>query len=154
MVPPPDVAKPGDEAAKIWPSIEGTSSCAVLKSFANRFSGSPYAEFANARVYELNCDAAVPANLPKEDPLPKGDPLPKQVAELQDFYYVCCAKPPDDWLSLRTRPRGGREIRQMANGTLLKVIDQSGLWWQIETRDGQSGWAHSNWIKCCKKAAP
>ena len=69
-----------------------------------------------------------------------------------EYHYVGDVRPPDDWLSLRTVPsdKGGARIMKMPAGTLFKVTEKRGVWWHVELRDGQTGWAHSNWIRCCK----
>jgi hypothetical protein len=69
-----------------------------------------------------------------------------------EYHYVGDVRPPDDYLSLRTVPsdKGGARIMKMPAGTLFKVTEKRGVWWHVVLRDGQSGWAHSNWIVCCK----
>ncbi len=69
-----------------------------------------------------------------------------------EYHYVGDVRPPDDWLSLRTVPsdKGGARIMKMPAGTLFKVTEKRGVWWHVELRDGQTGWAHINWIRCCK----
>ena len=70
-----------------------------------------------------------------------------------EYHYVGAVSPPDDWLSLRTVPsdKGGSRVMKMPAGTLFKVTEKRGVWWHVELRDGQTGWAHSNWIRCCKQ---
>jgi hypothetical protein len=69
-----------------------------------------------------------------------------------EYHYVGDVRPPDDWLSLRTVPsdKGGARVMKMPAGTLFKVTEKRGTWWHVELQDGQTGWAHSNWIRCCK----
>ncbi|QIE56427.1 SH3 domain-containing protein [Pikeienuella piscinae] len=59
----------------------------------------------------------------------------------------------DNFLALRSAPagRGGR-IDKMAPGTELEVLDRDGAWARVRLRDGREGWAHSNWIRCCRAA--
>ena len=68
------------------------------------------------------------------------------------YHYVGPVFPPDPWLALRTVPSssGGKTLMKMPQGTLFKVNEKRGKWWHVELRDGQSGWAHSDWIVCCK----
>jgi hypothetical protein len=69
-----------------------------------------------------------------------------------EYHYVGDVRPPDDWLSLRTVPsdKGGARVMKMPAGTLFKVTEKRGTWWHVELQGGQTGWAHSNWIRCCK----
>jgi hypothetical protein len=69
-----------------------------------------------------------------------------------EYHYVGPVSPPDDWLSLRTVPsdKGGSRIMKMPAGTPFRVREKRDPWWYVELRDGTTGWAHSNWIRCCK----
>jgi hypothetical protein len=69
-----------------------------------------------------------------------------------EYHYVGPVYPPDPWLALRTVPssNGGKTLMKMPQGTLFKVTEKRGKWWYVQLRDGQSGWAHSDWIVCCK----
>ena len=71
-----------------------------------------------------------------------------------EYHYVGPVSPPDDWLSLRTVPsdKGGARIMKMPTGTVFRVKEKRDPWWYVELRDGTTGWAHSNWIRCCKSA--
>jgi hypothetical protein len=80
---------------------------------------------------------------------------PSQAAKTGgEWHYVGPVAPPDDWLSLRTVPseKGGARIMKMPTGTLFRVREKRDPWWFVELRDGTTGWAHSNWIRCCKSA--
>ena len=68
------------------------------------------------------------------------------------YYYVGEVKPPDPWLALRSEPSStsGYRIAKMPEGTLLRLIERKGHWWRVELTTGETGWAHSRWIKCCK----
>lgn len=59
-----------DQAAQAWESIKNTDSTAVLKAFADRFPTSLYADFARARLQELQGapPPASPAALPPSPP--------------------------------------------------------------------------------------
>jgi hypothetical protein len=68
------------------------------------------------------------------------------------YYYVGPVFPPDPWLALRSEPssKAGYQIKQMPEGTLFRLLDTSGEWYKVQLQDGQIGWAHSHWIKCCQ----
>ncbi|MBI1383419.1 MAG: SH3 domain-containing protein [Rhizobiales bacterium] len=78
-----------------------------------------------------------------------------QPPRTRSYHYVGPVNPPDDWLALRTRPSSssGRRIMKMPEGTPFTVIDRSGAWLQVQLRDGTLGWAHGNWIRCCRELA-
>lgn len=84
-----------------------------------------------------------PASVPSE-------PAPPRVA--QTFSYVTGLDPKgDNFLALRTSPDAdGVRIATMGPDTLLKVVESRGVWRRVELLDGLSGWAHSNWIACCR----
>lgn len=75
------------------------------------------------------------------------------------YHFVDDTRPPDAFLALRTAPSasaGGR-IMEMANGTLLEVIEQrSDGWWKVRVvESGHVGWALNRqgsriWIHCCR----
>ncbi len=69
-----------------------------------------------------------------------------------EYHFVGPVSPPDDWLSLRTFPSDklGSRIMKMPEGTLFTVVEKRGDWWFVQLRDGKTGWAHKNWIRCCK----
>lgn len=71
----------------------------------------------------------------------------------ENFHYVGPLSPPDPWLALRTEPSStsGSRIMKMPQGTLLRQLERRGFWWYVELTTGERGWAHSKWIKCCKK---
>jgi hypothetical protein len=70
----------------------------------------------------------------------------------QRYYYVGPVHPPDPWLALRSEPSSsaGYRIMKMPEGTLFRLLGTSGKWYKVQLRDGTSGWAHSDWIRCCK----
>lgn len=72
----------------------------------------------------------------------------------ENYHYVGAVLPPDPWLALRSEPSStsGHRIMKMPEGTLLRQLERRGVWWYVELTTGERGWAHSKWIKCCKKA--
>jgi hypothetical protein len=68
------------------------------------------------------------------------------------YYYVGPVFPPDPWLALRSEPssNAGYQIMKMPEGTLFQLLDTRGDWYRVQLRSGQTGWAHSHWIKCCQ----
>jgi Bacterial SH3 domain len=76
----------------------------------------------------------------------------KSRTQTTEYYFVGPVSPPDDWLALRTAPSGdtGTRIMKMPEGTMFKVLEKRDKWFYVQLQDGKTGWAHSNWIKCCK----
>jgi hypothetical protein len=74
----------------------------------------------------------------------------------EKFHYVTGLDPNgDNFLALRTGPLpGDTRIATMGPDTLLRVRESRGVWRRVELIDGMSGWAHSNWIACCRTLAP
>jgi hypothetical protein len=72
------------------------------------------------------------------------------------YSYVSGLDPDgDNFLALRTSPdASGRRIATMGPDTLLEVVESRGKWRRVVLRDGQTGWAHGNWIACCRMSAP
>jgi hypothetical protein len=100
-----------------------------------------------------------PAGQPEKGPPASvpSQPAPPPVA--QTFSYVTGLDPKgDNFLALRTSPDAdGARIATMGPDTLLKVVESRGAWRRVELLDGLSGWAHGNWIACCRtvtSAAP
>jgi hypothetical protein len=84
---------------------------------------------------------------------PRG--MPAQVLVQERFHYVTGLDPKgDNFLALRTGPLPSDvRIATMGPDTLLKVNESRGPWRRVELIDGMSGWAHSNWIACCRTVA-
>jgi hypothetical protein len=57
-IPPPSAESPpsSDDGARAWAATKDTTSIAVLKTFADRYRGSIYADLAKARIEELQRD--------------------------------------------------------------------------------------------------
>ena len=69
-----------------------------------------------------------------------------------EYHFVGPVLPPDPWLALRTVPsdKGGSRIAKLPEGTLFRVLERRDKWWFVELKDGTTGWAHSNWIRCSR----
>lgn len=93
--------------------------------------------------------AEVPVPAPRSEP--RGMPPPV----MQQYHYVTGLDPKgDNFLALRTGPTPADvRIATMGPDTLLKVHESRGPWRRVELIDGMSGWAHSNWIACCRSVA-
>jgi Caspase domain/YARHG domain/Bacterial SH3 domain len=76
----------------------------------------------------------------------------RSTSAAEQFHYVTGLDPKgDNFLALRSASGGeGVRIATMAPDTLLKVLESRGLWRRVQLRDGATGWAHSNWIACCR----
>jgi hypothetical protein len=105
-----------------------------------RVSGIVAAVFAAISVFSLARDGSA-----GDDPL----------------HYVGDARPPDDWLALRTEPtaRSGRQLMKMPNGTQLRVLQRrNDGWWYVRViGTNLEGWALNRvgnrvWIHCCVQA--
>ncbi len=87
--PPAAVAAPEDREA--WNGVKDTESIAILKSFADRYPQSLYADFARARIAELEAEAAARsgaevAALPAPEPAPAAaEAAPDLTPILTDF---------------------------------------------------------------------
>ena len=70
----------------------------------------------------------------------------------EPYSYVTGLDPKgDNFLALRSSPTpDGVRIASMGPDTLLKVVETQGAWRRVVLPDGASGWAHSNWISCCR----
>jgi|GEM_PF-4626779 len=72
--------------------------------------------------------------------------------EMVDYHYVDGLDPDgDNFLALREGyTPGSLRLATMESGTLLEVVEEQGVWRRVILSDGSEGWAHSNWIACCK----
>ena len=112
---------------------------------------------AGAQCYPgLACPTEQQTPQPEPTPTPpgKGVEASRSQARGVEYHFVGPVRPPDDWLALRTLPtsKAGERIMKMPAGTLFRVGEKRGEWWFVTLRDGTTGWAHSNWIRCCKSA--
>lgn len=94
---------------------------------------------------------APPMPAPRSDP--RGMPMAPPVVE--KFHYVTGLDVKgDNFLALRTGPTPADvRIATMGPDTLLRVHESRGPWRRVELIDGMTGWAHSNWIACCRTMA-
>lgn len=90
-------------------------------------------------------------------PAPRSDPrgVPTTPTVVEKFHYVTGLDPKgDNFLALRTGPMPSDvRIATMGPDTLLRVHESRGPWRRVELIDGMTGWAHSNWIACCRTMA-
>jgi hypothetical protein len=86
---------------------------------------------------------------------PRSEPRGMPPAVVQQYHYVTGLDPKgDNFLALRTGPTPADvRIATMGPDTLLKVHESRGPWRRVELIDGMGGWAHSNWIACCRSVA-
>jgi Caspase domain/YARHG domain/Bacterial SH3 domain len=113
------------------------------------FSGA----IANGAAVSSPVPAQPPASPPKTaaTSLPPGPPA-APVRPPEPFSYVSGLDAKgDNFLALRSSPTpDGVRIATMGPDTLLKVVESQGVWRRVLLSDGASGWAHSNWISCCR----
>lgn len=88
-------------------------------------------------------------------PSPTAPPPARPSPVVESFSFVTGLDPKgDNFLALRTSPTGdGSRIATMGPDTLLKVVESRGSWRRVVLLDGTSGWAHGNWIACCRNVA-
>jgi Bacterial SH3 domain len=69
------------------------------------------------------------------------------------YHYLVGLDPAgDNWLALRSEPSLKRGFRVMKMGpeTLLTVLERKGDWVRVQTATGETGWAVSKYIACCR----
>lgn len=95
---------------------------------------------------------AGPPSSPRTQPSPAASPQSAERRPAETYSYVTGLDPSgDNFLALRAAPGGGgQRIATMGPDTLLKVVEASGSWRRVVLLDGTSGWAHGNWIACCR----
>lgn len=91
---------------------------------------------------------------PRHAPEPLRTSQPIQVAA-RSYSFVTGLDPKgDNFLALRTAPASaGERLATLGPDTLLDVLEQRGDWRRVSLLDGTTGWAHGNWIKCCRTVA-
>ena len=114
------------------------------------FEHGAFAEKARQRLQDLRDKAA-----PRPNPaIARAEP-PTAVAT--SYYYVTGLNPNgDNFLSLRSGPGGGAgpatELKRMGPNTLLTLLETRGQWLHVRLLDGQTGWAFSRYVACCRTA--
>ena len=59
-------------------------------------------------------------------------------------WYVANVK---NFLNMRSGPGGENGVvMELPKGTNLEIISRQGIWWNVETDDGQQGWVHSKFL--------
>ena len=115
--------------------------------------------FAAGRPAFAQCYPGLACPTQEEQPQPggtvggtTGGDSSRSRAQGVEYHYVGPVNPPDDYLALRTLPtaKAGERIMKMPTGMLFKVIEKRGEWWFVQLQNGQTGWAHNTWIRCCK----
>lgn len=106
---------------------------------------------ASAAPAPAPAPAAVPLQTIAPVPAPP-QPQPQMVPV--SVHFVSGLDPNGDgFLALREgTTAGSRRLDKMVEGTLLQVLSKGNPWWYVRTQSGQQGYAHSNWIACCKTA--
>ncbi len=94
---------------------------------------------------------------PTASPSPPSPNQPTRMskASTETYSYVTGLDPKgDNFLALRSgsEPDAVR-IATMGPNTLLKIAESRGVWRRVVLLDGATGWAHSNWIACCRTIA-
>ncbi len=94
-----------------------------------------------------------PATRPTQ-PAPAIEPF-RTTVTARSYAYVTGLDPNgDNFLALRTSPNtDGTRIATMGPDTLLQILERRGDWRRISLLDGTTGWAHGNWIQCCRTVA-
>lgn len=89
-----------------------------------------------------------PATAPSSEPF-------RTTIDTRSYAYVTGLDPNgDNFLALRTAPDGsGVRIATMGPDTLLQILERRGPWRRVALLDGTTGWAHGNWIQCCRTVA-
>ena len=112
------------------------------------FDHGAYAGKARQRLNELNSKGSRPS-LPPVDP-------PAPVQPKTAYYYVTGLDPAgDNWLALRNFPSGtsGWSTTRMGPNTLLTLLGREGEWMNVRLLSGETGWASSRFITCCRAAS-
>jgi hypothetical protein len=141
-----DVQKATSEQQVPWEN----SSLVDEMAFAANTAGATSGGTATGPAGHLQA-ARPPATRP-----PVSQQTSRQQAPLATFSYVTGLDPSgDNFLALRTRPSTseGSRMATMGPDTLLTVLESRGPWRRVELPDGISGWAHGNWIACCRTFA-
>ena len=113
------------------------------------FADGTFAGKARQRLDQLNARSASrpnPANTPLEPPQPAKS----------SYYYVTGLDPNgDNWLALRNLPSGtsGWSTTRMGPNTLLTLLGRDGEWMNVRLLSGETGWASSRFITCCRAAS-
>lgn len=75
-------------------------------------------------------------------------------APVERFYYLTGLDPQgDNWLALRSEPSltHGSRLMKMGPDTFLVVLARKNAWMEVRTTTGQTGWAMSKYVACCKQ---
>lgn len=108
-------------------------------------------EMAFAAAAPSTATPQTPPRPPATAPAPPSEAFRTNVIA-RSYAYVTGLDPNgDNFLALRTAPAGaGVRIATMGPDTLLQILETRGVWHRVALLDGTTGWAHGNWIKCCR----
>jgi caspase domain-containing protein/YARHG domain-containing protein/SH3 domain-containing protein len=128
-----------------------------VRAFVQRTTGGKQVPWENSSlISEVAFDTAAtpqphttsPAVMAANDAPPRASEITKR----DTFHFVGGLDPKgDNFLALKSGP-GVRykRLATMGPNTPLKILETRGVWKRVALSDGATGWAHGNWIKCCK----
>ncbi|MFI5011042.1 MAG: caspase family protein [Hyphomicrobiales bacterium] len=82
-------------------------------------------------------------------------PAPVAAPPSSGLYYVTGLDPNgNNWLALRYSPsfQSSWSQTKLLPGTLLAVTERVGEWYHVRLQSGETGWANSRYIACCRAA--
>lgn len=173
-----EIAKPGQNLIDLGENVRDavsalaeTARLTQIPAYYNEVRGARSIVFADnggagasaaARPEREAIVVKPPAPAPLPDP-PK-PPAPRQAAiepprtppSAARYSYLVGLDPRgDNWLALRSGPNGtGSRLMKMGPETLLTVLHRQGKWNYVQLRTGETGWAHGDYIACCRSASP
>jgi hypothetical protein len=129
-----------------------------VRADVGRATADQQVPWENSSLIEEMAFAAKSASrpLPKSSPtaIPPAEPF-RTTVTARSYAYVTGLDPNgDNFLALRSAPAGGGvRIATMGPDTLLQILESRGVWHHVALLDGTKGWAHGNWIRCCRTVA-
>ena len=138
----------------LWKQAERTTDDAEKARIYDRlvlsFDHGAFTEKARQRLQELRDKGTARPNPVIVRTVP---PAPAPAAA--SYYYVTGLDPyGDNFLSLRSGPGGvagtAAELKRMGPNTLLTLLETRGKWMHVRLLDGETGWAYSKYVACCR----
>ena len=129
-----------------------------VRADVGRATSDQQVPWENSSLIEEMAFAATPVRRPpqKSSPaaVPPAEPFRTTVTARRYAYVTGLDPNGDNFLALRSAPAGeGVRIATMGPDTLLQILESRGVWHHVSLLDGTKGWAHGNWIRCCRTVA-
>jgi hypothetical protein len=141
-----------DKDTKLFDAARALNTVQAYQAYLDQFPDGFYAAMARAAIERLK--PRVEASRPPEPQTPTYSPPVYSPPSRPSYHYVTGLDPTGwNWLALRSRPsyQAPWSTTKMGPGTLLTVLGRQGEWLHVRLQNGETGWANSRYVSCCRQ---